>query len=262
MSQVKVSVIMPAYNAERYIKESIESVLAQTYSDWELIIVDDSSQDRTQDIATQFSSKNERIHVLRNETNQGVAKSRNRGVAEATGEWIAFLDSDDIWDTQKLEKQLKLTEIHPDAALTYTSSSFMTATGERYSFILHAEPIFTYKDLLHRNLLSCSSVMAKRNWMLRYPFPSGELHEDYAVWLQMLRELPCAYGVDEPLLIYRLSNTSKSSNRVKSGQMIYRSYRQTGCGVISSVCLTLRYLPYSIGKRKKIYHSAVECKTE
>lgn len=262
MSQVNVSVIMPAYNAERYIRESIESVLAQTYSDWELIIVDDCSHDGTQDIVKQFSSEDERVRVLRNDTNQGVARSRNRGVAEAAGEWIAFLDSDDLWDAQKLEKQLKLIEMHPDAALTYTSSAFMTATGERYSYILHAEPFFTYKNLLHRNLLSCSSVMVKRGLMLKYPFPNGEMHEDYAVWLQMLREVQCSYGVDEPLLIYRLSNASKSSNRVKSGRMIYRSYRQTGCGVISSAWLTLRYLPYSIGKRKKIYHSAVECKTE
>ena len=252
---MKISVVMPAYNAEQYIKETIDSVRAQTFSDWELLVVDDGSVDNTRKIALDLSAEDRRIRVLCNEMNCGVAKSRNRGVEEANGEWIAFLDSDDLWDAQKLEKQLKLIERHPDAKLTYTASAFISATGNRYSYVLQAKPKIDYKGLLHNNLLSCSSVMVKRDLMLENPFPNGELHEDYAVWLQMLRKLPFAYGVDEPLLIYRLSNASRSGSRVKSGQMIYRAYRHVGYGPISSAWRTVQYLPYSIRKRKAIQQS-------
>lgn len=252
---MKTSVVMPAYNAARYIEEAVRSVTAQSVADWELLIIDDCSSDGTAEIAGRLAGEDPRIRVLRNEKNAGAAKSRNRGVAEARGEWVAFLDSDDLWRSDKLEKQLELIDRHPDAALTYTASAFIDENGEAYSYVLHAEPRVTYGRLLHRNLLSCSSVMVKRELMLRHPFPDGELHEDYAVWLALLRELPCAFGVDEPLLVYRLSKTSKSGSRVKSGRMIYGSYREAGYSPAVSVWLALRYLPYSVAKRKRIFNS-------
>ncbi len=250
---MRVSVVMPAYNAARTIEETIRSVFGQTYTDWELLVIEDGSTDATPQIVSRLAAEDTRLRVLRNETNRGAAGSRNRGVEEARGEWVAFLDSDDLWRSDKLEKQLALADGRPDAVLTYTASAFMDEAGNRYAYVLEAEPRFAYKELLHRNLLTCSSVMVKRELMLRHPFPDGVLHEDYAVWLQILRETPCAYGVNEPLLVYRLSKGSKSGARVRSGQMIYRSYRHVGYGAAASAWLTLRYLPYSVGKRRKIY---------
>lgn len=252
---MKVSVVMPAYNAARYIEASIRSVQAQSITDWELLVVVDGSADGTLKIVQRLAEEDARVRVLINGRNLGTAKSRNRGVAEAKGDWIAFLDSDDLWRRDKLEKQLALAEREPGAALLYTACAYMDENGKPYTYILRAKPRFTYRDLLRRNLLSCSSVMVKRELMLRYPMAEGFMHEDYATWLQLLCELPCAYGVDEPLLIYRLSRKSKSGSRVKSGQMIYRSYRYVGYSVPVSVWLTLRYLPYSVNKRRKIYHS-------
>lgn len=101
-----VSVIMPAYNAEKYIEEAVSSVLSQTYKNWELLILDDCSSDCTAEIAEYFASLDTRIRLLRNPQNMGVAKTRNRGFDIAKGEWIALLDSDDVWHSDKLEKQL------------------------------------------------------------------------------------------------------------------------------------------------------------
>lgn len=252
---MKVSIVMPAHNAGRYMEAAARSVTAQSFGDWELLVIDDGSADNTAVLAQSFAEKDDRIRLLRNERNLGAALSRNRGIAAARGEWIAFLDSDDLWMPDKLEKQLALIAKHPDAALTYTASTFIDENGRPYPYIQHAEERTDYQALLRHNLMSCSSVMARRELLLRYPFPSGALHEDYAVWLQMLREIPCAYGLDEPLLRYRLSKASRSGGRVRSAEMIYRTYRHVGYHAAASAWLTLRYLPYSVAKRRGIRRS-------
>lgn len=255
--KASVSIIMPAYNAERYIEAAIRSVVKQTVLDWELLIVDDCSTDATAEIAMKFAAKDDRIVVLQNEKNKGVTASRNRAIAHAESDWIAFLDSDDLWREDKLEKQLEIIKANGDAVLTYTASSFMDENGNPYGYVMEAQSKITYRELLRRNLLSCSSVMVRRDWMLRYPMSGDGMHEDYASWLQMLRELPCAYGVNEPLLIYRLSKTSKSGSRVKSAKMIYRTYRFVGYNSLVALYFMFRYLPYSVSKRRKIYQSAI-----
>ena len=252
---MKVSVIMPAYNAARYIEQSIRSVISQTFTDWELLVIDDCSDDETAGIADRLAGMDDRIKVIRREQNCGVAQNRNFGVTTAQGEWIAFLDSDDLWNKDKLKKQVELIKKHPDAEISYTASTFIDEDGKAYPCVMHAKPMLTYNELLHRNLMSCSSVMVKRDMMLRFPMENDEMHEDYVSWLRILREVPCAYGLDEPMLTYRLSKASKSGNRVRSGKMIYRSYRCVGYGVIRSAWLTLRYIPYSVKKRKRILGS-------
>ena len=251
-----VSIVMPAYNAERYIAESIRSVLAQTFADWELLVIDDGSADDTAAIVQRQAAEDERIRFLKNDRNRGVSATRSRGVREARGEWIAFLDSDDLWLPEKLERQLALAEIHPDAALTYTASAFMNTDGKRYSYVLKVPPELSFRGLLRHNYLSCSSVMAKRDLLTRYPFPGDEMHEDLAVWLQILREIPRAYGVNEPLLVYRLSGSSKSASRFKSAVMLYRTYRFVGFDPLRAGAMLLPYTLYSVNKRRKISLSA------
>ena len=127
-----VSIIMPAYNAEKTIRQSIESVLAQTYRDWELIVIDDGSRDDTAQILSDFSLQDARICFSKNEKNSGASYTRNRAISLAKGEWIAFLDSDDLWKPEKLEKQLALTEKYPDMAVCYTASAFINEDGNPY----------------------------------------------------------------------------------------------------------------------------------
>jgi len=241
-----VSIIMPAYNAERTITFSIDSVLFQTYQDWELIIVDDGSFDSTVDIVNSAIEKEPRIKLYINEKNLGVAQTRNFGIKQASGEWIAFLDSDDCWHKDKLENQLQFMEKH-SAQIGYTSTAYMNETGSVSGFVLRAERKLTYSKLLKRNLMSCSSVIVSRDIMR--PFPEGTMHEDYVVWLWILKEVGYSYGLDEPLLMYRMSGNSKSGNRIRSAKMIYHSYRQVGYGYPVALFLTFRYSFHSISKR-------------
>lgn len=249
----KVSVIMPAYNAEKTVAQAINSVTGQTFGDFELIVIDDCSKDNTVGVIEDLAKNDERIVLLKNETNSGVAKTRNYGVSMAKGELIAFLDSDDMWRADKLEKQLVIFEKNTDAVISYTASSFIDSEGNPYSYVMQAEEKTDYKTLLKKNLLSCSSVMIKTEVMKGIRMPNDSMHEDYYVWLTVLKNTKYAYGVNEPLLIYRLSANSKSSNRLKSAKMLYNAYRAVGYNPITSGIFTLRYSWHSITKRHNIY---------
>lgn len=248
-----ISVIMPAYNAEKTIREAIDSVLGQSYPDLELIVINDCSKDATGEIIRQYAAADPRVKPLENPVNSGVSVSRNRGVAAAAGEYIAFLDSDDLWREDKLEKQLAVMEKN-GAVLSYTASAFIDETGKRYNYVMPAEEKTTLSTLLKRNLVSCSSAMIRADVMKGLKMPSDKMHEDYYVWITVLRKYGYAYGVNEPLLIYRLSTNSKSSNRFKSAKMIYNTYRAVGYGPVSSALLMLRYTIHSVSKRYKINH--------
>ncbi|MBQ1281644.1 MAG: glycosyltransferase family 2 protein [Oscillospiraceae bacterium] len=251
-----VSVVMPAYNAEKYIAQSIRSVLEQTYRDFELIIVDDCSKDNTAEIIKTMAQQDDRIVFLPAEKNMGVSAARNRAVAHASGQWIAFLDSDDLWAPTKLEKQLALIESNPEARLTYTASGFIDDDGNPYSYIMPVTTEITYEEVFRRNLISCSSVVVEKALVEKYPFGNLNLCEDTAVWLQILKEIPCAHGLNEPLLTYRLARKSRSSNRIKAAHRLYLTYRFVGRSVPEAGWLVFRYVFYSVGKRRRIYTSA------
>lgn len=250
-----VSVIMPAYNAEKTIQSAINSVIAQTFGDFELIIIDDCSKDGTFEIISSFQSKDERIVPLRNEQNSGAAATRNRGVSAARGEWIAFLDSDDIWRKDKLEKQMECLSKNREAVLCFTASSFIDDAGNEYSYIMNVPQTVTYKQLLKGNSISCSSVVIKSSLMKTLKMPNDKMHEDYYIWLTVLKEYEFAYGINEPLLIYRLSSNSKSSSRTKSAKMLFNSYKAVGYNSLKSALYVFRYMFYSIKKRRAIKNS-------
>ena len=125
-----VSVVMPAYNSVSTIHRAIDSVLGQSYCNWELIVVDDCSSDETADILKKYSDKCEKIHIITNENNLGVSCSRNRGVQAAKNEWIAFLDSDDYWENRKLEHQFEMLKKYPAMEFCFTGSAFIDETGK------------------------------------------------------------------------------------------------------------------------------------
>jgi len=238
---------MPAYNAERTIQASIDSVLAQTHKDWELIIINDAAKDSTEEIIKAAQASDSRVTFLTNEKNSGISFSRNRGIKAAQGVYLAFLDSDDLWRSDKLEKQLIFMQENK-AVISYTATAYMNAEGEPFGYSLPAKRELSYKDLMHRNLMSCSSVMVRREDMV--PFPHGDLHEDYAVWLVIVRKAGCAYGLNEPLLIYRIAKGSKSFRRIPSAIMMYNAYRLAGYRGVG--WLTLRYAVHSVAKRLRI----------
>jgi len=246
-----ISVIIPAFNAEKYIKTSIKSVLRQTFQEFEIIAIDDSSSDNTFMLMTELSKIDKRIVLVQNRQNIGVSLTRNRGISMAKGNWIAFLDSDDEWEETKLEKQLKKAE-ETGGDFIFTGSRFIDSSGRYYHQKLNVPEKIDFKHLLKQNIISCSSVLIKKNVIEKYPMKGDYLHEDYAVWLQVLKKTLYAYGVNEPLLIYRISKSSKSGNKIKSAIMTYRVYLYVGLNRITAFYYWIHYICRSIKKYQKL----------
>ena len=248
-AQPLVSVIMPAFNAAQTIQESIDSVIAQSYDHWEIIVIDDKSTDTTSQIIKQAAQACPRIRFFTNTKNAGVATSRNKGIQEAKGAYIAFLDSDDLWHPDKLKNQIAFMKQN-NAAISYTATAYIN-NEIRSNYVLRAERQLTRTNLLKRNIMSCSSVMVKREIMRKHLFPIRKevIHEDIVSWLNILNEVGIAYGLNEPLLIYRMANNTKSSGRITSAIMTLNAYRCVGYNFIVSCLMTLRYAKHSISKR-------------
>ncbi len=225
-TQPKVTVIMPAYNAAQFIEAAIRSVIAQTVTDWELLVIDDGSRDDTCKIVEALSAQDSRVQLLRNAHNMGVANTRNRGLSLCRGEFAAFLDSDDNWLPDKLQKQLDLLE-DTGAELCYTAYGIMDAAGmqSRGDYLVPGKADF--RKLLKENVIGCSTVMLRRQVAEKYRFETTLHHEDYALWLRMLRDGVRAVGCTEVLVRWRLVENSRSFDKRKSAHgrwVIYRDY--------------------------------------
>ena len=247
-----ISVIMPAYNAQAYIEQAIRSVQEQTYQDWELILIEDCSTDQTLSLIQKAMEADPRLRLIQNPQNSGVSCSRNAGIAQARGQWIAFLDSDDRWDREKLKKQLEFSIKH-HCPFTFTGSGFMDEAGNPLSYYLSAPKQLTFRQLLKQNLISCSSVLIRRDLLSSFPTESNRLHEDFALWLQILKDrTPAAMGLDEPLLIYRVSAGSKSGNKLKAAGMTFQVYRYVGLSLPEAIYYWGWYTVRSLRKYGKL----------
>ncbi|MGL4865849.1 MAG: glycosyltransferase family 2 protein [Cetobacterium sp.] len=213
MKSPLVSVIMPAYNAERFIKESIESVISQSYKNWELLIINDFSNDLTQLIIKDYCKKDKRVKLLEQEENKGVVKARNRGIKESKGKYIAFLDSDDLWENDKLEIQIKYMQDN-EVYMTYTGYSYISENGDFIKEICVPKSL-NYKQALKGNQIGCLTVIIDKSKIGNFEMPNLK-HEDYATWLNILKNNTVAYGILENLAKYRKVNNSLSSNKLKT----------------------------------------------
>lgn len=222
-ASVLVSVIMPAYNVARFIEAAISSVLSQSLTDWELLVIDDCSTDNTYEIAAKMEDP--RIQVLRNEKNSGVARTRNRGIELAKGKYIAFLDSDDIWHPQKLERQIARLE-SAGADITYCSYAIIDANGKKTRADYLVSPIATYGDILKENYIQCSAMLMKAELAKKYKFRTDFYHEDYVLGLNILRDGHIAAGCPEILLSWRYLENSRSFNKKKSAKNRWKIYRE------------------------------------
>lgn len=231
MKDVLVSVVMPAYNCERYVGEAIQSVLTQNIS-LELIVINDNSTDGTEEQILSFCS-DDRIIYIHNGKNLGVAASRNKGIELAKGKYIAFLDADDYWTEDKLLRQVSLME-KENVVLSSTGRELMDENGKLTGKIIGIKKEIRYKDLLKGNVLNTSGVMVLASVAKKYPMVQDHLHEDYIMWLSILKEYGNAYGINEPLLKYRVMKGTKSANKLKSAKMTYGVYRYIGLGRIKA----------------------------
>lgn len=246
-----VSVLMAAYNSENTIEQAVSSVMSQTYGAFELIVIDDCSIDRTRIITKELQEKDNRIILLSQDRNGGVSIARKRGLETARGEWIAILDSDDQWEPEKLEKQMQIHE-RTGAELIFTASSFMDEHGEKIDWILHVPERLSYQQLLKQNLVSNSSVLIKKELYEKYYSAGDNMHEDFATWLRITKSGVDAYGIDEPLLIYRLSSSSKSGDKKKAAVMNWNTYRYIGLSLPETIWYMLCYTINGIKKYRTL----------
>lgn len=250
-----VSVIIPVYNAKKYVCEALASVVEQSYVQ-EVIVIDDGSTDGSMEVVQAWLDAHEaqtekiRFRLLYNAHNMGVAESRNRGVKEAEGIYVAFLDADDRFAPGKLKKQVELLE-RTGACLCNTARVLMQADGTLTQNIMHTPEKITLADLEQTNYINCSSVVVRRDIMQKYPMNHSEVHEDYLTWLRMLRDYAYAVGIDEPLLEYRLSENGKSRNKLKSARMTYRTYRLAGYSAWKSCRMFAHYTVKGLKKYAK-----------
>ena len=249
-----VSIIMAAYNAEITISKSIESVLRQTYRDFELIVINDCSKDRTRSIVEAYQSRDSRLRLINNKVNSGVSITRHTGLQNARGEYIAILDSDDSWERDKLQRQIELVK-SKNARLVYTGVSYIDENEVKKRWIMHVPTRITYRSLLYQNMISNSSALVEKRLFEAYESLGDKMHEDYACWLKILRSGVTAIGIDEPLLEYRVSSKSKSGNKIKSGLMIWRTYRYVGLNVIQSLYYLTCYMINGSLKHYRIKNS-------
>lgn len=219
-----VSVIMPMYNSAEFLDESIESVLLQTYKDWELIIIDDCSEDDSKEIVNSYMRLDSRIKLISFSQNMGVAEARNIGIKTAKGRYIAFLDSDDFWLPTKLARQICFMK-ETKAEFSYTQyRQFINCVGES-GILIDVDEKVTYKSLLKGNIIGCLTVIIDRYYIHTIEMPK-ERHEDYISWLNILKQGFCAYGIKEDLARYRKSPKSLSNNKFKSLIWTWQVYKK------------------------------------
>ncbi|QKD80054.1 glycosyltransferase family 2 protein [Actinomyces marmotae] len=221
-----VSVIVPSFNSEGHVAETIRSVLAQTVADLEIIAVDDASTDSTVTILTGLAAQDPRITVLVQEENQGVAKARNRGLEAARGRYIAYLDSDDLWAPTKLERQIAFMG-RVKAGVCITSYETIEEDGEHRNYV-HVPRSFTYEKFL-KNTMTCTlsvvfdTTIVDRSLLV---MPDLRRGQDAATWLQVMKRGHRFHGLDECLAKYRKTAGSLSSNKIKAVKRTWHLYRE------------------------------------
>ncbi len=222
----RCSVIIPVYNAEKYLEQCLLSAQAQTFSDIEIIAVDDCSKDSSSDIIRRIAALDPRVRLISQPSNGGAATARNTGAAAARGEYIAFLDSDDLWQTDKLEKQFALLRTLPEDALICTAASCIDENGTSLDRCFQVPDHITYRDLLRGNDIVCSSLLLPRRLLLEHPMKKGPFHEDYVCWLDILKSGSFVYGLNEPLTLYRFTPGSLSRNKMHSAHLTWNAYKE------------------------------------
>ena len=235
---VTVSVITPAYNAAEVLARAVESVQAQTFVDWEMIIVDDGSSDTTAALADALAQTDARLRVLRHGQGQGAAAARNTALNAAQGRYIAFLDADDAWSPNKLAAQVQAMRAQK-AGLSYTGFVRISEGPHRQ---VHVPPRVTQAQLRLGNCICCSSAIYDRALLGSVPMPGLALRQDYALWLTLLAQLPYAVGVDLPLVNLHVTRGSLSSNKWRAMRATWSMHHHHfGSSALGSVFYVLSH---------------------
>lgn len=218
-----VSIITPAYRCASVVGETIQSVLAQTYPHWEMLIAEDCSPDNTREVIEQWTTVDPRIKLIRLERNGGPAMARNAALEHARGHWVAFLDSDDLWLPQKLERCLEFAR-SCDASFVYTGFRRIPSAGGEPGSYIGVPATLNYRKLLGNTAIATSTVMLdiSRTGAIRM---RKTYYDDFDCWLQILKTGTLAHGLDADLMRYRMMEKSVSRNKGRSALKVWRAYR-------------------------------------
>ncbi|WP_332396279.1 glycosyltransferase family 2 protein [Vibrio metschnikovii] len=237
MVQPLVTIITATFDSEEYILDTYKSIQSQTYSNWEWVVTDDCSSDNTLLLLEHIESNDSRVTVLQNKENSGAAVSRNRSIKIARGEFIAFIDSDDIWDPNKLEEQLEF--MGEDIDFSFTAYELIDGSGNNLNKSVDSTQVgsFSYNDMLRKKAtLGCSTVMLRRSAFDDLTMPLIRTGQDYATWLKLLKTGKRAHVINKILTKYRILPGSISRNKVKKAQRQWQIYREIEkLGVFESI---------------------------
>lgn len=218
-----VTIVTPSYNAEKYLSHTLDSILGQTFKNWELLVVDDCSPDNANKLIESYALKDSRIKLIKLTENSGAAVARNKAIELALGRYIAFLDSDDRWLPEKLEKQLSFMQ-NNDVAFSYTAYEKLDEKGDPAGTVGVPDRV-GYTDLLKVCSIGCLTAMYDTKALGKAYMPLIRKRQDLGLWLRLLKQTPYAYGMNEVLAQYQLRSDSISANKLSAAQYTWRLYR-------------------------------------
>ncbi|GGF26353.1 glycosyltransferase family 2 protein [Flavobacterium limi] len=237
-----VSIITPTYNAEKYIRQTLQSVLDQSYQNWEMILADDASNDETVTIIEEFTQKDNRIKLFKLPENQGNGFARNAALEKATGKYIAYLDADDLWFPEKLEKQiqfLKTNNLH----FTFSFYHSIDEEGNNLNRKVESPNPLTYKQLFFCNYVGNLTAIYDADYFGKIILETSQKRQDWRIWLTILKQIKIAKPVPESLAFYRIRKNSVSSSKFKLIKHNFGVYREFhGYNFVFSVLLMMRFL--------------------
>ncbi|SHJ72736.1 teichuronic acid biosynthesis glycosyltransferase TuaG [Dethiosulfatibacter aminovorans DSM 17477] len=238
MGNPLVSIVIPMYNCKKFIFDTVQSILDQTYNEYEAILVDDMSTDGTVDFIRQHIDSDDRFSIIESVSNDGAAASRNKGIEAARGKYIAFLDSDDIWHEDKLERQAEFMEKN-GFAFTYTNYVKVDEEGDDLNQKVESPESVDYKKMLRANFIGCSTVMFNQEMLGKVFMPPIRKRQDYGMWLEILKRTDCGHCLEEYLMKYRVRTDSVSSNKLALVKYNWSLFREIeGLGFVKSlICL-------------------------
>ena len=224
MNKSLVTIITPSYNCSKFISDTVNSVLSQSYSNWEMIIVDDCSTDNSVEIIERITGDNPKIKLIKLENNVGSAQSRNAALEVASGRFIAFLDSDDIWYTDKLEKQVEFM-LKRKAPISFTSYELIDENGVSKNHIIHSVEKLTQIDYLKNTIIGFSTSMIDTQ-IVGNSFRMMDIRtrQDTSLWITLLGKGFLAHGLDKVLAKYRIHSNSISANKIKAAKQVWNLY--------------------------------------
>lgn len=219
-----VSIVTPAFRVEALVGDTIRSVIDQTYPHWEMLIVDDCSPDNTRAVVRDWCARDPRVKLIEHVTNGGPATARNTAIAAARGRWLAYLDSDDLWLPEKLERTIAYAKAN-EAPLTFTGFRRISADAQDVGRYIGVPKQVSYSQLLRNNVIATSTVMIDRS-RVGAVVMKKTYYDDFACWLEILKPGRRAHGLDADLMRYRVVSNSVSRNKKKSAMKVWQSYRE------------------------------------